>query len=231
MHDWCEVCGTTHEGDDMCPGDVPATGPEEPGWRISVETPNGVEAYGVLVAPSNGKWRARIVTYPNMLWTLPGGRLTMKFVGRTRVEAEQKAVAVIGVHCADRGYASRDRVIPATIAPQVLSKSVSGRKPVIHIQPAQRKSCRIPARYGTGLPGYVGVAVNVSETGLFLGTSLPLRSGRPIHIDMKLNGDRARLEGVVMWNRRRQEDDRPAGMGVHLTDLPAVYPQFVSKLP
>jgi hypothetical protein len=230
MHDWCEVCGTTHVGDEKCPGDVPATGPEESGWRISVETPTGVEAYGVLVAPSNDKWRARIVTYPNMLWTLPGGRLTLKFVGRTRVEAEQKAVAMIGAHCAERGYVSRDGVIPARIVPDAPSKSVTGPKPVIHIQPAKRKKCRIPARYGTGLPEYVGVAFNVSETGLFLGTSLPLRSGKPIQIDMRLAGDRARLKGVVMWNRRRHEDDRPAGMGIRLTDSPSIYPTFVGRL-
>jgi hypothetical protein len=165
-----------------------------------------------------------------MLWTLPGGRLTLKFVGRTRVEAEQKAVAVIGAHCADRGYISRNGVIPVQIVPQAPSKNMSSPKPVIHVQPATRKSCKIPARYGTGLPEYVGVAFNVSETGLFLGTSLPLRSGRPIDIDMRLSGDRARLKGVVMWNRRRQEDDRPAGMGIRLTDSPSVYPQFVSKL-
>ena len=230
MRDWCEVCGTTHGTDGKCPGDVPATGPEEPGWRISVETPNGVEAYGVLVAPSNDKWRARIITFPNMLWTLPGGRLTLKFVGRTRVEAEQKAVAVIGAHCAARGYVSRDGVIPARIVPQVPSKGASRPRPVIHVQPARRKKCRLPARYGAGSPEYVGVTFNVSETGLFVGTALPLQSGKLIHIDLNLSGDHARLEGVVMWNRRRQEEDRPAGMGIRLTDSPAIYPRFVSSL-
>ncbi|MDX1389586.1 MAG: PilZ domain-containing protein [Acidobacteriota bacterium] len=231
MSDWCMVCGTEHGPPGDCPGDIQATGPEQCGWRISVETPNGVEAYGVLVAPSNDSWRARIVTYPNMLWTLPGGRLTMKFVGRTREEAEQRAVALISAHCESRGYMPKDRILPAEIPPDTAIAGPGADLTAVHLKPAKRKSCKLPARYGVDLPDYVGLTVNLSRTGLFLGTSLPLKSGRPIRVDVSLGGEQAELRGVVMWNRRRDDSDRPAGMGIRLIELPDSYPAFVHKLP
>ena len=101
----------------------------------------------------------------------------------------------------------------------------------IHFKPAQRKSCKIPARYGFDLPDYVGLTVNMSRTGLFLGTSLPLKTGRPIRVDVSLGGEDAELRGVVMWNRRRDDSDRPAGMGIRLIEPPSSYPTFVYKLP
>lgn len=63
--------------------EAPATGPERHGWRVHVETSRGVEAIGVLVAPSGDLWRSRILTYPNVLWTAPGGRSTLKFLAPT----------------------------------------------------------------------------------------------------------------------------------------------------
>jgi len=50
-------------------GDLRATGDERHGWRVAVETPHGIEAYGVLVAPTHERWRARILTFPNVLVT------------------------------------------------------------------------------------------------------------------------------------------------------------------
>ena len=79
---WCPVCGSVHAGPRDCPGDLRATGPERHGWRVAVETPLGIEAYGILVAPTHERWRARILTFPNVLWTIPGGAATLKFVGR-----------------------------------------------------------------------------------------------------------------------------------------------------
>ena len=83
MSEWCEICCTTHLPSHRCPGDLQATEDERHGWRVNVETPQGIEGYGVLVAPTSGPWRARILTYPNILWLVPGGRATIKFVGDT----------------------------------------------------------------------------------------------------------------------------------------------------
>ena len=50
---WCPICSTRHQpGRQDCPGEVAATEPERHGWKVNVETPQGLEAYGVLVAPA-----------------------------------------------------------------------------------------------------------------------------------------------------------------------------------
>jgi hypothetical protein len=105
---FCCVCGTEHHGPASCPGELRATGAETPGWRITVETQFGHEEIGVLLAPSHDQWRARIVTYPNTLWTAPGGRGTLKFVGDTREQAEAQAIDFVNRHVeAKRGKTPR----------------------------------------------------------------------------------------------------------------------------
>ena len=85
MHEaFCQVCATQHGEREDCPGELRATGPERHGWAVAVDAQRGVDLYGVIVAPSGPRWRARIVTFPNVLWTMPGGRGTIKFVGATR---------------------------------------------------------------------------------------------------------------------------------------------------
>src|SRR5260221_8463718 len=107
-HGFCRVCGTEHQGPASCPGELPATGVERPGWRVQVETPFGHEAIGVLLAPSHEQWRARIVTYPNVLWTAPGGRGTLKFVGDTPEQAEARAIQFVEQHVRAKRYLRRD---------------------------------------------------------------------------------------------------------------------------
>ena len=81
---------------------------------MTVETPFGLEAYGVLVAPSRDLWRSRIITYPNVLWTVPGGAVTLKFAGRSPQHAESQAVAFVEGHINARGYVRRDALdLPA----------------------------------------------------------------------------------------------------------------------
>src|SRR6267143_1834934 len=94
-HTFCCVCGTEHSGPASCPGELRATGAEKHGWRVNVETPFGHEAIGVLLAPSHDVWRARILTYPNVLWAAPGGRGAIKFVGDTPAEAEERAIKFV----------------------------------------------------------------------------------------------------------------------------------------
>ena len=105
---FCPVCGGSHAKPQDCPGELRATGPERHGWRVTVETPFGIEAYGVLVAPSFDLWRSRIMTYPNVLWTVPGGAVTVKFAGRSPQDAEAQAVAFVEAHIKARGYVRRD---------------------------------------------------------------------------------------------------------------------------
>jgi hypothetical protein len=91
-----------------CPVEFHATGIERPGWRVELQTPFGRESIGVLLAPSHDSWRARIVTYPNVLWSAPGGRGTLKFVAETAEDAEAKAIRFIEAHLKARRYSQRD---------------------------------------------------------------------------------------------------------------------------
>ncbi len=110
---WCGVCGTEHGSRRRCPGDLPATGPENPGWKVNVETPRGIEAYGVLLAPCHRRWRARVLTYPRVLWLVPGGDCSLKFMAGTADQAERKASRFISEHSLLRGYVMRDEVAKA----------------------------------------------------------------------------------------------------------------------
>ena len=70
------------------------------GWRVLVHTGARTEVYGVLVGPAaRGLWRARVLTYPRMLWSIPGGRGTIKFVGATPQDSERNAVEFILGFC------------------------------------------------------------------------------------------------------------------------------------
>jgi hypothetical protein len=77
---------------------------------VNVETPFGHEAIGVLLAPSHDVWRARILTYPNVLWAAPGGRGAIKFVGDTPAEAEARAIKFVEEHVRAKRYLRRDGV-------------------------------------------------------------------------------------------------------------------------
>ena len=85
FENWCPTCCSPHEPAAVCPGPLPATGEERYGWRLSVRTPHGIEAYGILVAASDRLWRARIITrgctapiFPDFssIQVSPGRRIT-----------------------------------------------------------------------------------------------------------------------------------------------------------
>ena len=88
---WCSTCGTQHGRFEECPGELVAVEEERNGWRVTVVTPHGLQTMGVRVADTGGVWRARILTFPNILWAVPDGRGTIKFVGGSPQEAEQRA--------------------------------------------------------------------------------------------------------------------------------------------
>lgn len=221
--EWCRTCCTQH-AKDCCPGELRATGPERRGIRIEAETPFGKQEYGVLLAPSHDAWRARIVTLPKTLWSVPGGGRPIKFVGWSPEEAQNKAVAFVESYCERRGFRRRetgDR--PA--APQPASRPRNGPFPL-----AGRKHCSLPVRFGAGRRSALGMTLNASESGVFIGTASPLEAGAPAQIHLFLDGDAVRLRGVVMWSRSRPERGRPPGMGVRLLQPPEPYERFVKTL-
>ena len=224
---FCRVCGTGHASPATCPGELLATGAERPGWRVNVETPFGHEAIGVLLAPSHDQWRARIVTFPNVLWGAPGGRGTLKFVGTTRHEAEAQAIEFVEQHLHQRNYLRRDALAP--VAAVHLDASGPSGRPLCAA--ATRKTKVLPVRFGFNRVLSRGITFNVSCDGMFVGVGSPVDSGNSLLIHLDVNGHTLSLNGLVMWNRPHAEPQRPAGMGIRLSDPSPIYQQFVNRLP
>jgi len=225
---WCAVCGGNHQTPRECPGDLRATGSERHGWRVAVETTYGIEAYGVLVAPSLDLWRARIITYPNILWTVPAGAVTLKFAGATPQEAETQAVAFVDGHITARGYVRLDT--PDTPAVSRYRAEAQARA-VAAADPALRKMRALPVRFGTGPTLFAAMTGNLSESGLFVMTLAPFDPGTGLRVLIDLETGPVGLKGQVVWNRPRIVLGRPVGMGVQLISPPEAYREFVVELP
>jgi hypothetical protein len=182
---WCPVCCTIHAGGLDCPGELQTTGPEAPGWRVNVATARGVEAYGVLIAQCGDVWRARIMTFPNVLWKAPGTPGTMKFVGANSTEAIDHAISFIRHHCHERGYALRNaRSLDSPRSSPGLS--ATGRP----LGPKPRKIRFLPIRFGSVQPSEPGGTGHLSEP-------TPRRTAAG-------NGDRAGLAAARL-SRLRQD--------------------------
>jgi hypothetical protein len=200
---------------------------ERHGWRVSVETPYGVEAYGVLVAQAGDLWRARILTYPNILWTVPGGAITVKFAGTTPQEAETRAVAFVEGHIKAMGYLRHDRAS----SPAVSRFRAEAEAALAAASPAIRKVRAIPVRFGSGPTMFAAMTGNLSESGLFVVTMVPLDPGAGLRVTIDLETGPVGLSGQVVWKRDRMVLGRPVGMGVHLIAPPESYREFVVELP
>jgi hypothetical protein len=193
-----------------------------------VETPFGNQAIGVLLAPTHDQWVARIITYPNVLWSAPGGRGALKFVGETAEQAEAQAIAFVERHLLAKRYLRRDAMNPVGVlsAP----KAPAGvARPGIATVP--RKLRCLPVRFGLDRARFRGMTVSVSVEGMFIGVATPESSGTSLLIHLDLDGHTLPLRGLVMWQRERPELARPAGMGVLLAEPPAMYQSFVAALP
>ncbi len=216
---FCQVCTTQHGERDACPGDLRATGPERHGWAVAVDAPRGVDLYGVIVAPSDARWRARIVTYPHAPWTNPGSGCPLKFVGSTAEEAEARALEYILHWCAERKRSPRDGYGPW---------SRTGKPPGRRLPPRKRKSLAV--RYGVHGITALSTTSNVSTGGMFVTAREPLPDETPLELEMTIFGCVAVMQGVVVWRRDELEPGRPRGMGIRLVDPPPVYKLFVHGL-
>ena len=227
---WCPVCCTNHPTDAPCEGDLSATGPDCHGWRVTVETPRGIETYGVLIAESWNVWRARIVTYPKTLWVFSGGGETIRFVGRTPQEAEARAIEFIRAHCHDRSYRIRDEMTEVQTESIDLETAPTG---LIQPEgsPAPRKIRLLQVSYGVDGPKERGSTGNLSETGMFITTDSPVAQGQWLEILLGFEDDSVDLRGCVKWMRKQHVVGRSPGMGIQLQDPPPVYLNYVRPLP
>jgi hypothetical protein len=224
MASWCVVCCTEHAPQARCPGALAATGPETTAAKLTAETERGMQGYGVLVAPAGRRWRSRILTFPNVLWTVPGGQAALKFVGRSRAEAERKAVDFIRRHCLDRGFVLRDEILPVASAERPPDPTVGacGRPP--------RYFRQLPVRFGRERPTLPALTRDLSEGGLFVATDYPLLPGELVGLLLELEHCKVPLRASVAWHRAAAEPGGPPGMGLCLVTPPSVYVRYVQAL-
>jgi len=225
--DWCQVCGTRHPPGIDCPGELLATGKERYGARITVLTEMREEVYGVLIAESDDRWRARILTYPNMLWSAPGVRETIKFVGSTPQEAESQALEFIREHCRLRGL----KILP------MIRDAESG---VIEREYAEVQTPRgareerhlrvLSVRFGHPRPNIEAKTTDFSNGGLFIATDRPFSQGREVRLVLEIEGYTIPLRGSVAWVRGKADQGRSPGMGVQLVEPPPMYLRIVGQL-
>src|SRR6185436_11108194 len=169
-------------------------------------------------------------TYPNVLWSAPGGRGALKFVGGTREEAEAQAIAFVERHVAAKQYLRRDGIAPrsVTVEPKPEAVAVSARPGIVT---AKRKTLYLPVRFGLDRAMTRGMTVNLSCEGMFVNVVTPAEEGRSLLIQIHIEGHTLPLRGLVMWNRLRAEPQRPVGMGIRLSEPPQFYQTFVAGLP
>ena len=226
--DWCTTCSTRHRVERECPGELPATSPEQHGWRVNVETPRGFEAYGVLIARSHDVWRARILTFPNVLWIVPGTSATMKFVGKTPQDAERQAADFIKQHCVERNYLRRDGLV--LVEPDSIGHKKRNDWPDSGRDTAPRKIKFLPVVFGVQRPIEPGITGSLSASGMSVITQCPVESGAKVRLSLSVDTTRFDLSGSVVWSRTRPEEGRTEGMGIQLDAPPPAYVDYVQAL-
>jgi len=227
LREWCRTCCTDHSVHAECPGPLFATAEERHGWRVLVITPFGPEIYGVLVARSRGLWRARIVTYPNILWILPDGG-SIKFVAAGPGDAEHQAIEFVTRHCRQRGL-QIEKKLPTVESGAVDPEHDPAIRDALAVGSAERKILGIPIRFGVGHVTQEATTDNISERGMFVHTDSPLPEGSSIHLHFDVEGLRMQLSGVVRWHRSDRVSGRPIGMGVEIHRPPPRYIHFVRQ--
>jgi len=224
---WCTVCCTRHVNKVDCPGQLLATGAERHARKITVAAGARNEAYGVLIAECEGRWRARILTFPNMLWCVPAGRGTMKFLGDTVQDAERQAMSYIEAHCKGRGYkfvGEAEKVESGTVDREYARR----RTPVGARE--ERHLREMPVLFGPEKADQSATTSDMSAGGLFVATSRPLSQGRLLKLRLDLGSFSVPLKGTIAWTRFKAEPGRPAGMGVKLINPSSMYVRYVRVL-
>lgn len=226
---WCHVCGSRHELGPKCPGELLATGPERYGWKVHVLNETRRETYGVLISESDDLWRARVLTFPNMLWCVPGGRKPLKIVGRSAQEVERHARRLIEDHCKARGLKFCEDETQVKVG-KIDREAAQGDGTLPKGGRDARLLQAIPVSFGERKPDRSGTTSDISKGGLFITTKRPLPKGRRVRMVLKLENASIPLAGTVMWARVKPEPERSAGMGIRLIAPPALYQHYVREL-
>ena len=226
---WCRTCGTRHAVS-MCSRDYSSTGTERHGWRVLIEGKEYPEVYGVLIAPWGHLWRARILTYPNVVWMIPGGGTTMKFLGMSAAQAEAEAVQFIQDFCKTRGV-KISRRLPNLDPGPVDHEENEQTKADAAAQAARRRLRHVPLWWGKNSADEPGLSEDLSESGLFLISGKLQPKGSKLKLRIRVADTMVELTGTVAWTRDLASNGRRIGMGIELKSPPQAYKEFVRGLP
>ncbi len=88
---------------------------------------------------------------------------------------------------------------------------------------AVRVPLGLPVNYTLGRWQSQGVMFNLSKTGIFLSTDLPVQAGRRVRLQFILPGIPRLFDvaGVIVWTASSPDGVTPSGMGVKFLDLDA----------
>jgi uncharacterized protein (TIGR02266 family) len=88
---------------------------------------------------------------------------------------------------------------------------------------AVRVPLGLPVNYTVGRWESQGVLFNLSKTGIFLSTDLPVEAGRRVRLQFILPGVPRlfNIAGVIVWTASSPDGVTPSGMGVKFLDLDA----------
>ena len=198
--------------------------PGTPGRSVTVFTRWGRETYQVWLDEKPPGWMARIVTLPDRIWALPGGREVLKLYGSTSEEAEAAAMRFIEAECLQTG-----RRIASPWQSEAF-RDAGKRAGMQDGSPAPRMARRLLVRFGSEQPERPGVTANLSETGMFIVTDRPAPVGAPVRIDLRFPECQLALDGLVIWAREKRDEGRSLGFGVRLTNRPPEYLHRVRSL-
>jgi Tfp pilus assembly protein PilZ len=186
-----------------------------------------LEYYGVLIAEADDIWRARIFTYPNMLWSVPGGRGTIKFVGTSPAEAETRAIEFLDQHCSKRKLEMVEVGEADNEPGKVKAEDSNRRAPQRGTE--ERYACRVPLLFGEDEARRPARTANISDLGIFVVTNRPVPVGQPVRLLFDIQDCVVPLSGRVIWVGQ-EEPCKSGGMGVELDQPPEVYRQYVEEV-
>lgn len=226
---WCRTCGTRHAVG-PCSRDYSSTGTERHGWRALIEGKEFPEVYGVLIAPMERLWRARILTYPNVVWMIPGGGSTMKFLGVSAAQAEGEAAQFIQEFCKSRGLKISRRLPNLEPGPFNHEESAATQSDT-EAQANRRRLRHVPLWWGKNAADEEGLSEDFSESGLFLISGKLQPEGTKLKLRIKAGDTMVELTGTVAWTRDVAGGGRRIGMGIELQAPSQAYKEFVRSLP
>jgi len=142
--------------------------------------------------------------------------------------AERKAVDFIKEQCKRMGYTVRTEV-PSVESADVDLEQDETTSESDAVRASQRRLCTERIRYGVGRPSHEAATDDLSEGGLFIRTDSPMPVGTQLQLYLDVENFGIPLRGVVRWAREQEEDGRPCGMGLQLTNPLPRYIHYIRQ--